>query len=88
VVANPQYNLYLRLLTISDEELYDEFLKNKKEDATNQQENPLTPLELLLNCAYHSEALKTNIEEAFMLFTHRKPVFLYNEKKIIVGELG
>ena len=82
VVCCEDYEIYSRLLTYSQEEVEDEFLEAKQ---------PLeiypTPLEFLLNNAYHNERYRQKCLEAFKFFLHEDVTFLYEQKVIIVGEI-
>lgn len=81
VISNPNFGSFQKLLTISQEDLEDEQRKNKQEGPV------LTPLEFLLNCAYNSEDFRTITQAAFMQFIHEPVTFLFEEKKIIIGNL-
>lgn len=81
VISNPNFGSLQKLLTISQEDLEDEQRKNKQEGAV------LTPLEFLLNCAYNSEDFKIIAQAAFMQFIREPVTFLFEEKKIIIGNL-
>lgn len=84
VLSDPNFNTYLKILTITQEELELEFEKNEK---ANSQEKALTPLEFLLSCAYNSSVFKEKTFEAFEFFTKEKVLYLYEDKKILVGDL-
>jgi hypothetical protein len=47
----------------------------------------LTPFEFLLNCAYNDKKFKILAETAFYFFIKEKITFLYEDKKIIIGDL-
>ena len=79
VVVEDNFSLYLRLLTITQEEL--------EESAKKEKQRALTPFEFLFNCAYNDEKLKKAIQSAFYFFIKEPINFLFEEKKIIVGDL-
>ena len=79
VVIEDNFSLYLRLLTITQEEL--------EESAKKEKQKALTPFEFLFNCAYNDEKLKKTIQSAFYFFIKEPINFLFEEKKIIVGDL-
>lgn len=75
VVANPNFSAYLKILTLSEE------------DIPSSEDLRLTPLEFLLNCSYYDKNFSKTIEEAFEFFTHEKITFFYQEKSILFGEM-
>ena len=79
VVSNKKFNQYRQLLTFSQEELDDEFLK--------KQSSAPTPLEFLLSNSYHNTDFEKLAKDAFYLFTHQDVTFLYDKKLILVGKL-
>lgn len=79
VVSNKKFNQYRQLLTFSQEELDDEFLK--------KQSSAPTPLEFLLSNSYHNKDFEKLAKDAFYLFTHQDVTFLYDKKLILVGKL-
>ena len=80
VVGNEKFPLYKKILTLSQEEIEDEFVE-KKIDIKNL----LTPLEYLLNNAYNNEKMWELINEAFVFFIHEPVIFLYEQKRILIG---
>jgi hypothetical protein len=82
VVTNPLYNTFLHILTISQEDIRDE-LKNKLQKG----EKAPTPLEFLLNNCFHDEGFKTITEKAFEFIVHEPVHFLYENKKLVIGEI-
>lgn len=83
VVSNKEYNIYVKLLTISQEEIEDEFVK-----ADIGLEKLLTPLEYLLNNAYNNKMIFEMVQKAFMLFTHEEITILFENKQIIIGDIS
>ena len=82
VVACPSYGIYSRILTYSQEEIEDEFL-----EANKTLEIYPTPLEFLLNNAFHNKQYESQCKEAFKFFIHDEVTFLYDQKLIVVGNL-
>ena len=78
VVSNKFFQ-YKQILTFSQEELDDEFLK--KENTAP------TPLEYLLSNSYHNKEFEKLAKEAFYLFTRQEVTFLYDNKTILIGNL-
>lgn len=85
VVSNPYFSAFTKLLTITQEELELEHEKNKKNGMVGDQ--VLTPFEFLLNCAYNDEKVKEIAIMGFEFYLHEKVTFLYEDKKIIIGNL-
>ena len=82
VITTPQYGVYGRILTYSQEEVEDEFLADKQELKTYP-----TPIEFLLNNSYHNKGYEKLCKEAFKFFLHQEVFFLYDQKMIVVGNL-
>ena len=83
VITNERYGHYGRLLTYSQEEVEDEFVEAKK-----VLDKYPTPFEFLLNNSYHNEQYRQLCIEAFEFFIHQKVTFLYEQKVILIGEIG
>ncbi len=81
VLTTPFYDQMVNLLVISQDDIKDEL--NKK----GQYGNYPTPFEFLLINCYHSQTLAELTTQAFLLFTHEKVTFFYEEKKIALGDL-
>ncbi len=82
VGANPNFNKYLKIFTMSQEEIEDELVEEIKPG-----EKFPTPFEwLFINC-YNSKQFERLAREGFRHFTKNDITFLYQEKKIIVGDL-
>ena len=73
VVANPNFNTFLKILTISAEDIRDEL----KIDPSP------TPFEFLLANCYQHEQVKYLTIEAFKFFCHMNVEFWYEEKQIV-----
>lgn len=77
VVTNPNFTLYQKILTMTQEELDYEYKKNGGEGQA------LTPLEFLLSSSYHSLDFRNFAYQAFNQFTREKIIFLYEQKLIV-----
>lgn len=82
VVADPEFWKYFKILTITQEEIEDELAQRIQEG-----DFP-TPFELLLNNSYHSKEYEEIARKAFYLFTKQDILFIYEEKKILFGDLS
>ena len=79
IVSNKNFGQYRQLLTFSQEELDDEFLKKK--DASP------TPLEFLLSNSYHNKEFEKIAKEAFYFFIQQEVTFIYDKKLILIGDV-
>ena len=82
VIAKPEYSQFYRVLTISDDDVRDE-LKGKIKDG----ENYPTPFEFLFINAYYSKEFLQIVNDAIMFFTHTKVSLLFEQKKILIGDV-
>ena len=82
VVGNDKFPLYKRILTLSQEEIEDEFTEKKLDLA-----NMLSPFETLFTNAYNSEEMRQLTNDAFFFFIHEPIMLLYEQKKIIIGDI-
>lgn len=82
VVANAKFGVYQKILTFSEEDIWEELKKNNP-DIT---EFP-TPFEFLLINCYTDINFKKLVIEAFEFFCHTKIAFLFEDKKIIIGDV-
>ena len=82
IVTNKQYSFYTHFLTISQEEIEDEYTKEGLDI-----KDILTPFEYILNLAYNNEQMKILIQQAFYFFIHEKISFLFTDKKIMIGNI-
>ena len=89
VVGNPNFNQYRTLLTISQEELEDVFIKNNKEKGFSDYDKfkVPTPFEYLMANSYHNKQVEQIAKEAFYFFTKQTVTFLYEEGLILIGDL-
>lgn len=81
VAADPHFWQYTKLLTLTQEEIEDEFL-----DKIDTEKIP-TPFELLLINSYHSKEYAALVKKAFQLFIHSDIDFLFDRKLIVIGNL-
>ena len=82
VVACPDYGIYSRLLTYSQEEIEDEFV-----EAGQELDVYPTPIEFLLNNSYHHKEYEIKAKAAFQFFIHEEVSFLYEQKIIVIGNI-
>jgi hypothetical protein len=82
VIGNINYSRFFKILTISHEDISYEYHKKNKDT-----KNIPTPFEFLFINCYHDQNFKRITEEAFEFFTRLKPIFLYEEKIIVLGDL-
>lgn len=83
VVGNDKFYIYAKILTISQEEIEDEWVK-----AGLDMSGLLNPLEYLLNNSFHSSEFLVNLKEAFLFFMHEPATILFNQKAIVIGEIN
>lgn len=76
VVANSNFSVYLKVLTLSEEDI------PKVDDIT------YTPIEFILNCCFHDRGFNDTVLKAFEFFTHEKIVPFYQEKSFLFGEMS
>ena len=82
VVTNPSFGVFYKLLTITQDDVKDEL----KDKITAGEQMP-TPFEyLILNCQYVS-GFSTILRGAFQFFCKTDIGFLFEEKKIIIGNV-
>ena len=82
VIGNHKFAMYQKVLTITAEDIQDELKKAGKEMKVYP-----TPFEFLLGNCYNSKEFRDLTIEAFEFFCHTKVAFLFEEKKIIIGDL-
>ena len=82
VVTNAKFHTYARFLTLSQEEIEDEYRRANLDisDLPN-------PFEYILGNAFNNLQFKKLLEEAFYFFTQEKVIFLFEQKKIAIGDL-
>lgn len=82
VIGNDKFPLYKRILTLSQEEIEDEFTEKGLDLA-----NMLSPFETLFTNAYNNEEMRQLTNDAFFFFIHEPIMLLYEQKKIIIGDI-
>ena len=82
VITEENFLVYRKLLTLSQEEIEDEYMEKEMELS-----NVLTPLEYLLNSSFNNKQVEALSIKAFEFFIHEPVSFIYEEKKILVGDL-
>ena len=81
VVSNPYYGQFVKLLTISQDDIKDDLAKKE------QYKDIPTPFEFLLINCYHSPQFADITKKAFRFFLHQQINFFYEEKMLVVGNL-
>ena len=89
VVGNPNFAQYQALLTISQEDLEDLFIKNHKEKGFNDYDKfqVPTPFEYLFASSYHDKQVEQVAKDAFYFFTKQEITFLFEQGLILIGNL-
>lgn len=89
VVGNQDFNQYRTLLTLSQEELEDIFIKNNKDKNFNDYDKfkVPTPFEYLMANSYHNKQIEQIAKDAFYFFTKQNITFFYEEGLILIGDL-
>ena len=82
VVVNKFFGLFVTILTQSQEEIEDIFVKEKKDMG-----ELLTPMEYMLNGCYNNKEYEQLTKMAFEFFLRTKVDFLYDQKLVIIGSL-
>lgn len=82
VIGNDKFPLYKRIFTLSQEEIEDEFTEKGLDLA-----NMLSPFETLFTNAYNNEEMRQLTNDAFFFFIHEPIMLLYEQKKIIIGDI-
>ena len=82
VVANEHFGQYVALLTYTQEDIEDEFVK-----AGKKLEAYPTPIEFMLNNSYHNKQYDELCKGAFKFFIHEEVTFLYEQKIVVIGNI-
>ena len=82
VTTNSDYAQFIKILTITQEEIRDEL-----QDKLEKDERAPTPFEFLLINSYHHKDFQELAKKAFLFFIHEEVSFFYEEKQIIIGKL-
>ena len=76
------YSVYTQILTYSQEEIEDIYVKEKKDLSVFP-----TPIEFMLNNCYHKKEYEIACKQAFKFFLKVDVDFLYEQKLIVIGSL-
>ena len=79
VVSHPFYSQFVKLLTISQEDIEEDL---QKQDSQSQAP---TPFEFLLINSYNNKQFEAVAKLAFEFFLHQKVNFIYENKLLIIG---
>ena len=82
VVANPNFSVFYKILTMSQEDIRDE-LKSKLKEG----EIAPTPFEYLLVSCQYINGFDKIVRGAFQFFCKTEILFLYDENKIVLGSM-
>lgn len=82
MVSNIDFPQYQQMLTLSQEDLEDELAKDNQEIIDIP-----TPFEFLLANSYHDKNFEKIAKNAFYFFIHQEVTFIYEQKKILIGDL-
>lgn len=82
MITDDHFSFYRKILTISQEEVEDIYVEKKIEG------NFPTPFEYLFINAYNSKEVEALTKKAFEFFLHEPVNFVYEEKKIVIGDLA
>ena len=82
MIGNVDFPQYRQMLTLSQEDLEDELAKDNQEITDIP-----TPFEFLLANSYHDKDFEKIAKNAFYFFIHQEVTFIYEQKKILIGDL-
>lgn len=83
VLGNEEFGLYSQILTVEEEGLRIDLRK-----ANPNMEVFPNPFEFLLISCYNDKDIAAMVVRAFEFFCHTKVVFLYDQKKILIGDFS
>ena len=83
VISCNLYSIYTQILTYSQEEIEDIYVKEKKDLTVFP-----TPIEFMLNNCYHKKEYENACKQAFKFFLKVDVDFLYEQKLIVIGSLA
>ena len=86
ITSKKNFYQYRKLLTISQEEIEDDYTEQAQKNNKEVTNFP-TPCEFLLLNSYHNKDFEKLAKEAFYFFTRQEVSFLYDQKKILIGDL-
>lgn len=82
MIGNDSFYTYKKILTMSQEELEDEYLQANITDAKVP-----TPIEFLLINSYNDKSFEKTARDAFKFFIKEDVTFIYEKKSILIGDL-
>ena len=82
VACTKEYGAFVHMLTISQEEIEDEYVRANIEFDTLP-----TPFEYILSNAYNNVQFRILLEKAFYFFIREKIIILFDKKTIAIGDL-
>lgn len=82
VVTTKNYTIYERMLTMSQEEMEDEYTRMKLDIPSD-----MGPFEYILNNGFNNAEFKQLLEQAFTFFIHEPVTFLFDQKEIVIGDI-
>ena len=82
IIMDRNFNIYSRLLTYSQEEIEDIYIKEKENITLFP-----TPMEFMLNNCFHDKKYELLCKKAFLFFLKEEVEFLYEKKIIVIGNL-
>ena len=82
IILENNFGIYKKLLTISQEEIEDEYVEKNLDMA-----DLLNPLEYILNNAYNVEGFDLLVKKAFYFFIKKEVHFLFEQKMIVIGDI-
>lgn len=85
IVSSKYFSVYRHILTISQEEIEDEYFKKDSKNKSNTKIP--TPLEFLLINSYHDKNFEKIAKDAFYFFIKQEVTFLYDKKIILIGDI-
>ena len=83
VVTNPNFGVFYKLLTLTQDDIRDE-VKDKLQEG----ESTPTPFEYLILSSQYVNGFAMMMRSAFQFFCKTDISFLFDEKKIIIGNVG
>lgn len=85
IFEEKHFDQFRKILTISYEDIEDEIYGNQR---TGKEEKVLTPYEYLFSLSYKNPMMESLVKDAFYFFTKQTISFLYDIKKIVIGDLN
>jgi hypothetical protein len=83
VVSNPNFGIFYKVLTITQEEIDYELSKKMQPGETKP-----SPFEYLILNAQYVNGFANILKQAFVFFCHTEITLLFDEKKIMIGKVS